>query len=285
MNITATMVSDLRRLTGAGMMDCKKALEKTAGDMQAAEIEIAKAGNRKAEKTASRTAAEGLITLASGPQAMALVEVNCETDFVARDTHFTEFCQKTAEQVLKNQNAAIDPLKAQVEADRQALVGKIGENLQVRRAAYLAAPAGQVIGAYVHSGKIGVLVQLIGGDAAIAKDIAMHVAASRPEYLSAKTVPADRIAKETDIFMAQSESSGKSKEIIEKMVQGKLNKYLAEICLLSQPFVKNPDQTVAQFLQEKKAEVVTYIRLAVGEGIEKKTANFADEVAGMMGGK
>ena len=294
--ITAAMVSELRQRTGAGMMDCKKALVAAAGDMEVAEHEIAKAGNRKAEKTAARVAVEGTIVCANNESntEMVLVEINCETDFVAKDGSFLDFCRAVAQLVLRSKEEQVALLKDKplttasnqtLEEARQALVGKIGENIQVRRAIYVNAEDG-VVGSYIHSGRIGVLVRLKGGDNALAKDLAMHVAALQPQYLSPSDVPADRLAKETEIFMAQSENTGKPAAIVEKMMQGRLNKYLNEICLIGQPFVKNPDVTVAQLLKEKQATVVSYVRLAVGEGLEKKAeSNFADEVAQMIGGK
>ncbi len=293
-NITAAMVSELRQRTSAGMMECKKALEKTGGDMKLAEIEIAKAGNRKAEKTATRTAAEGVIMLAATAdnRKMTLVEVNCETDFVAKDSNFLNFCQSVAQTVLLTGETQVETLKAHslngssVEETRQALVGKIGENIQVRRAVLMNAADNELLGAYVHGGRIGVLIRLQGGDAALAKDLAMHIAANNPEYISSKDVPSERVAQEKEIFMAQGENSGKPKEIVEKMLQGRLNKYFNEICLLGQPFVKNPEQTVEQLLKAKNASVLSYVRFSVGEGIEKKAAaSFAEEVAQISGGK
>ena len=294
--ITASMVNELRQRTGAGMMDCKKALVAANGDMDVAEHEIAKAGNRKAEKTAARVAVEGAIVAAHNDvyTEMALVEINCETDFVAKDASFLEFCRSVAQLVLRHKEEQVALLKDQplttdshqtLEEARQALIGKIGENIQVRRAVYVNATDG-VVGHYIHGGRIGVLVRLKGGDNALAKDLAMHVAALQPQYVSPEEVPAERLAKEKEIFMAQSENTGKPAEIVEKMIQGRLNKYLNEICLVGQSFVKNPDITVAQLLKEKHASVVSYGRLAVGEGLEKKAeSNFADEVAQMIGGK
>lgn len=294
--ITASMVNELRQRTGAGMMDCKKALVAANGDMEVAEHEIAKQGNRKAEKNSARIAVEGVVVCAANATntEMVLVEVNCETDFVAKDASFLEFCRQVAQLALVSKQEDVALLKDttlssasnhSLEEARQALVGKIGENIQVRRAVYVDGSDG-VLGAYIHSNRIGVLVRLKGGDNALAKDLAMHVAALQPQYLSPSEVPADRLAKEKEIFMAQSENTGKPPEIVEKMIQGRLNKYLNEICLIGQPFVKNPDQTVEQHLKAKQASIVSYVRIAVGEGLEKKAeSNFADEVAQMIGGK
>lgn len=291
--ITAAMVNELRQKTGAGMMECKKALVATNGDMDAAEKEIAKSGSRKAEKTASRTAAEGTITFALAGERGALLEVNCETDFVGRDESFLAYSKKVAELALSSQQVDMEALKLMafssdetVEKARANLVGKIGENIQLRRGALLAAPQGGHLGIYLHGSKIGVLVSIEGGDAALAKDLAMHIAASRPEFLSPDKVPAARVEREKELLMLQSAESGKPKEIIEKMVQGRLNKYFAELCLTGQPFIKNPDQTVEQLLKEKKASVKDFVRFEVGEGIEKKAElSFADEVAKMSGEK
>ena len=292
--ITASMVNELRQRTGAGMMECKKALVAVNGDMDEAEKEIAKSGSRKAEKNASRTAAEGTIAFASGSGTGALLEVNCETDFVGRDASFLDYAKQVAELVLSSGETEMSAIKAMtfpgssetVEQTRAALVGKIGENIQLRRASHLKAPANGHLGVYMHGSKIGVLVSIAGGDAALAKDVAMHVAASRPEFLSPDKVPSARVDREKELLIAASSESGKPKEIIEKMVQGRLNKYFAELCLIGQPFIKNPDQTVAQLLKEKNASVENFIRFEVGEGIEKKAeASFADEVAQMSGAK
>jgi elongation factor Ts len=284
MAVTAAMVKELRDRTGAGMMECKKALVETNGDIDAAIDYLRKSGLAQADKKASRVAAEGKIALslsADGKQAV-MVEVNCETDFVAKDESFNSFANAVAANALSEGPADVEALLVTrigdetVEQARQTLVNKIGENVQVRRFARIASDG--TIGAYVHGGKIGVLVDLSGGDESLARDLAMHIAALNPEYVSDKDVPAEIIAREKDILVAQAESSGKPAEIIEKMVTGRLRKHLAGITLLGQTFVKDGDLTVGKLINQNNASVNGFERLAVGEGIEKKEANFADEV-------
>jgi len=284
MAVTAVQVKELRERTGAGMMECKKALVETSGDLEAAIEHLRKSGLAQADKKASRVAAEGKIALAvsaDGKQA-AMVEVNCETDFVAKDASFNEFADAIAANILQHAPANVDALlqtpvgNATVEESRQALVAKIGENVQVRR--FVGRSSEGQLGSYVHGGKIGVLVELTGGSEELARDLAMHVAALNPQFVSAEDVPADVLAKEKEILLAQAEGSGKPAEIVEKMVSGRLRKQLADITLLGQPFVKDGDVTVAKLLQQHNAEVVGFDRIVVGEGIAKKDANFADEV-------
>jgi elongation factor Ts len=284
MAVTAAMVKELRDRTGAGMMECKKALVETNGDIDAAIDYLRKSGLAQAEKKSSRVAAEGKIALSlseDGKHAV-MVEVNCETDFVAKDENFNAFADAVAANALSEDPADVEALLATrignetVEQARQALVNKIGENVQVRRFARLASDG--TIGAYVHGGKIGVLVDLSGGDESLARDLAMHIAALNPEYVSDEDVPAEIIAHEKDILVAQAESSGKPAEIIEKMVTGRLRKHLAGITLLGQAFVKDGDLTVGKLIKQNNASVNGFERLAVGEGIEKKESNFADEV-------
>ncbi len=284
MAVTAAQVKELRERTGAGMMECKKALVETGGDLEVAIEHLRKSGLAQADKKASRVAAEGKIAFASsddGKQAV-LVEVNCETDFVAKDDNFNQFADAVAANALTGNPADVEALMATplgdstVEQSRQALVAKIGENIQVRRFERKATDG--VLGAYVHGGKIGVLVDLAGGSAELAKDLAMHVAALNPAFVSEDDVPAEVIAKEKEILVAQAESSGKPADIIEKMVAGRLRKQLAELTLLGQPFVKDGDVTVAKLLQQNNASVNGFTRLEVGEGIEKQESNFADEV-------
>jgi elongation factor Ts len=284
MAVTAAQVKELRERTGAGMMECKKALVETGGDMDGAIEQLRKAGLAQADKKASRVAAEGRIALAlsaDGGKA-AMVEVNCETDFVAKDDSFNAFANAVAAKVLEQSPADVEALSGTriggdtVEQARQALVAKIGENIQVRRFVQRASQG--PLGAYVHGGKIGVLVEIAGGDEELAKDLAMHVAALNPQFVSEADVPAEIVAKEKEILLAQAESSGKPAEIIEKMVSGRLRKQLAEITLLGQPFVKDSDITVAKLLDQNKARVLGFDRIVVGEGIEKKESNFADEV-------
>ena len=284
MAVTAAMVKELRERTGAGMMECKKALVETDGDMEAAIEHLRKSGLAQADKKAGRVAAEGKIALAvsdDGKQAV-MVEINCETDFVARDENFVSFADAVAANALSENPADLEALlntsigTETIEHARQALVTKIGENVQVRR--FVGVSTEGTIGAYVHGGKIGVLVETTGGDEALARDLAMHVAALNPEYVSADDVPAEMIAREKDILIAQAESSGKPAEIIEKMVSGRLRKHLSGITLLGQPFVKDGDLTVGKLLDQQNASVNLFERLAVGEGIDKQESNFADEV-------
>ena len=285
MAITATMVKELRERTGAGMMDCKKALVETSGDVNAAIELLRKTGLAQADKKAGRIAAEGQVILAkndAGNQAV-LLEVNCETDFVAKDENFQSFAGRVAEIALTCDAADVDALLNadfgdghSVEHARQALVAKIGENIQVRR--FTRTEAADGLGAYIHGGRIGVTVALEGGDAALAHDIAMHIAASDPAYIAADDVSADILAKEKKFLVAQAAESGKPEEIIEKMVAGRLRKFLAEITLLGQPFVKDPDMTVEKLLNQHDASVSGFNRLVLGEGIEKREDNFAEEV-------
>jgi elongation factor Ts len=296
MAVTAAMVKELRERTGAGMMECKKALVETGGDMDTAIEFLRKSGLAQADKKASRVAAEGKIVLAmaEGGKEAVMVEVNCETDFVAKDGSFIAFADAVANNALNQAPADIDALMAtnidggNVEQARQALISKIGENIQVRR--FVRDSTQGTLGAYVHGGKIGVLVDISGGDEALARDLAMHVAALSPEFVSADDVPADVLAREKDILNAQAEAESKASkkpkppEIIEKMVTGRLRKHLSGITLLGQPFVKDGDVTVAKLLEQKSASVNGFNRIAVGEGIEKKEENFADEVMQQVSG-
>jgi elongation factor Ts len=285
MSISAETVKTLRERTGAGMMECKKALIETGGDLDAAAEIMRKAGLAKADKKAGRIAAEGMIaTVQSGDgRAALLAEVNCETDFVARQPEFQAFAAEVARAALAATAVtpeALASLKlasgATVDETRRNLVAKIGEKIDVRRAAILRAP--ERIGAYVHGTRIGVLVAVKGGDEALARDLAMHVAALNPQYVSPSDVPADVVAKEREILAAQAAAEGKPAAIVEKMVEGRLRKYLAEICLTGQPFVKDPDTSVGQLLERSSASVTGFLRYEVGEGIEKKQENFAAEV-------
>ena len=285
MSITASQVKELRERSGAGMMECKKALVETGGDMDAAIEHLRKSGLAKADKKAGRVAAEGAIIEASDERGAVLVEVNCETDFVAKDENFRRFAQRIAELALSADSDDIAALAEaeyeaggdSVDARRQQLVAQLGENIQIRRTRRLARGEG-VIGAYIHGGRIGAMVTLEGGDAELARDIAMHVAAMNPQYLDADAVPADVLEQEKDILRAQAEESGKPPEIVEKMITGRLNKRLAEITLVGQPFVKDSDQTVGKLLQSRGARIVEFVRLEVGEGIEKEEGDFAAEV-------
>lgn len=285
MAITASLVKELRERTGSGMMECKKALVEADGDIEAAADILRKSGAAKADKKAGRTAAEGLIVFKSTDdgKSAVMVEVNCETDFVAKDENFINFTSAVAQAALDNQPADIDALLAlpleggdSVADTTKNLIAKIGENMNVRR--FVSRATDGILVNYMHGGRIGVMVEMKGGDESLAKDIAMHIAASRPTCVSEDEVPADIIEKEKEIFSAQAAESGKPPEIIEKMIGGRIKKFLKEITLLGQPFVKDPDQTVEQLLKSAGATVVGFDRLEVGEGIEKKVENFAEEV-------
>ncbi len=282
MQITASLVKELRERTGAGMMDCKKALQEANGDIEVAIEEMRKSGAAKAAKKAGRIAAEGVITIKQDGQDITILETNCETDFVAKDENFVTFTNKVIEAIIANNPTDVDALMQislgdqTVEAANQELVAKIGEKITVRRFEKMTA-SGQ-LGSYSHGDRIGVVVELEGGDEALAKDLAMHIAASKPVCVSEDQVPQDVLDKEKEIFSAQAAESGKPPEIIEKMVTGRIQKYLKEITLLGQPFVKDPDQTVAKLLKAANASVTSFLRYEVGEGIEKKVDNFAEEV-------
>ncbi|UJP06038.1 MAG: translation elongation factor Ts [Nitrosomonas sp.] len=288
--ITAGMVKELREMTGLGMMECKKALVETNGDMKAAEDLLRIKSGAKASKAAGRVAAEGVIGafISADGRSGALVEVNCETDFVARNEDIINFAKSLAElstaknftDVASLSDTAM-PNGETVEASRKALVMKLGENISIRRCGRHET-AGQ-LAYYLHGTKIGVMVDHNGGDEILGKDIAMHIAASKPMCVSEEQVSADVLAHERQIFAAQAAESGKPANIIEKMVDGRIAKYLAEITLLGQPFVKDPEQTVAQLLAKKAAKVNGFTMFVVGEGIEKKTENFAEEVKAQMG--
>ena len=282
MSITAAQVKELRERTGAGMMECKKALVETSGDMDAAIEHLRKSGLAKADKKAARVAAEGAIVEASTGTLSVLVEVNSETDFVAKDDNFRGFAEEVA--TLALDSADVETLSGKtmasgstVEDARQQLVSKVGENVQIRRIAHMKAEDGAV-GTYIHGGRIGVMVGVSGGDEELARDIAMHVAALNPAFRDEADVPAEVLEKEKEILVSQAADSGKPAEIIEKMVQGRLKKHLAEITLTGQPFVKDGDVTVGQLLENKGASVIGFVRLEVGEGIEKEETDFAAEV-------
>ncbi len=284
MAITAQLVKELRERTGAGMMECKKALVETNGDLEAANEHLRKAGLAKADKKAGRVAAEGVIAKAENDSEAVIVEINCETDFVAKDDSFKAFSAQVAQAALNISGDDIAELSEQsidggqtVETARQALIARIGENIQVRRLARVS-KSEQTVNVYIHGGRIGVIAALQDGDSDLAYDMAMHIAAFSPAYISSDNVPADVIAKEKEILVAQAADSGKPAEIIEKMVSGRLRKQLDEITLYGQPFVKDNDISVGKLLQQKNAQVKSFVRLAVGEGIEKEETDFAAEV-------
>lgn len=284
--ISAALVMKLRELTGAGMMDCKKFLQQTNGDIEEAMKEMRKAGQSKADKKANRTAAEGVIVvaLADDGHRAVMLEVNSETDFVSRDDNFTRFANSVVETALQTNAQDIDDLAGKalqgsdlsVEQARQELVAKIGENIKLRRLAHM--ECDDVIGHYLHGNKIGVLVALKNGDEQLAKDISMHIAASKPIVVNRDQVSAEAIENEREIFTAQARESGKPQEIIDKMIEGRISKFADEVSLLGQSFVKDPNKKVGQLLKENNAEVVGFTRFEVGEGIEKKEDNFVEEV-------
>ncbi len=284
--ITAKLVAELRERTGAGMMECKRALEAVGGEIEAAVEKMRKEGQAKADKKAGRVAAEGRIVaaLSSDAKSGVLVEINCETDFVGKDESFVAFANEVAQVALTGKPSSVDALNSlklasgeTVDEKRRALIAKLGENMNVRRLQRVETASGR-IASYLHGSRIGVLVAAEGGDEQLGKDIAMHVAASNPGYVSTSDVPADIRAKEREILISQAEGSGKPREIIEKMVEGRLNKFLAENTLLGQPFVRDPEQTVEKLLKAKSAKVTAFVRFEVGEGILKEQKDFAEEV-------
>jgi len=285
MNITADTVKQLRERTGAGMMECKKALVETKGDLDAAAELMRRQGLAKADKKSTRVAAEGVIVIAKAGDARtaAMVEVNCETDFVARGPDFRAFAQAVAECALAARPADLAAFAEarlasgeSVEQRRRELVAKIGENISVRRFVVMSSP--DQLGAYVHGTRIGALVAVRGGPASLAYDLAMHVAASSPRYLSAAQVPADVVAKEREILTEQAQGEGKPPEIVAKMVEGRLRKALSEITLTGQAFIKDLDVTIEKVLKGAQAEALGFERCEVGAGIEKKTDDFVAEV-------
>ena len=285
--ITAGLVKELRELTGLGMMECKKALMEANGDLKKAEELLRIRSGAKASKAAGRVAAEGVIGAYLSPDAKSgsLLELNCETDFVARNDDFVAYAQALAEIVATRKPADVAALVAYpgVETQRQAMVQKIGENITIRRFSQLQVKEGTPakLAQYVHSGRIGVLVEYEGAED-VGKDVAMHISFSRPAYLSKSEVPADIVERERGILAARAAESGKPAEIVAKMVEGGLNKFLAESTLLGQPFIKDDKQSVEKMLGARKAKVLGFRFLVVGEGIEKKTSDFAAEVMSMV---
>ncbi len=285
--VSASMVKELRERTGLGMMECKKALVEAGGDIEVAIEEMRKSSGMKAAKKAGRTAAEGIasVKVAEDGSYGVLVEVNSETDFVARDDNFLGFVAKVVDKAFETKESDVAALMAgELESAREALVQKIGENISVRRVVVVAADGGAV-GSYVHSNmRIGVLVALKGGDVEVARDVAMHVAAVNPSVAKPEEMPAELIEKEREIYTAQAQESGKPAEIIEKMIDGRIRKYLAENSLTEQAFVKDPDTTVGKLLKGAGADIIGFIRFEVGEGIEKDEVDFAAEVAAQLKG-
>jgi len=286
--ITASLVKELRERTGSGMMECKKALVETDGNIEAAAELMRKSGAAKADKKAGRVAADGAIkvTVSDDGKSAVILEINSETDFVAKDDNFQAFADDVLTTVAQQKPASVEALSAMtmgngqsVEEARQALIAKVGENIQVRR--FEMVESDNSIASYLHGARIGVLVDS-SADAGLARDIAMHIAAANPQFVDRDAVPAEFVEKEKSILIAQAESSGKPPEIIEKMIQGRLDKFLAEVTLLGQPFVKDPEQKIEKLLATAGASVTGFVRYEVGEGIEKKVEDFAAEVASQL---
>ncbi|GMQ83822.1 MAG: translation elongation factor Ts [Gammaproteobacteria bacterium] len=293
MAITAAQVKELRQRTGCGMMECKNALVEADSDMDAAAEALRKSGLAKADKKAGRIAAEGMIVveISGDGRKAVMVEVNSETDFVASKSEFRDFARAVARRILKDAPADVDALLAlpledggeTIEQARRGLIAGIGENINIRRFVHREASGG-ALSSYLHGDRIGVLVEVGGGDAGLARDVAMHIAASKPLCVDDTGVSAEMLDKEKAIFTAQAEASGKPADIIEKMVSGRIRKFLGEITLQGQPFVKDPDQTVGKLLKGANARVLVFDRLELGEGVEKKTENFAEEVMAQVQG-
>ena len=277
MAVTAALVKELRDRTGAGMMDCKKALTETNGDIELAIENMRKSGAAKAAKKAGNIAAEGTILIKQAAGVAALVEVNCQTDFVAKDSNFLGFANEVADAAIAAVTT-VEELQAQFEEKRVALVAKIGENINIRRVQYI---NGDTLATYRHGDRIGVVVAG-SADEETLKQVAMHVAASRPEYVNPEDVPADVVAKEREVQIEIAMNEGKPAEIAEKMVEGRMKKFTGEVSLTGQPFIMEPKKSVGEFLKEKGIAVSAFVRLEVGEGIEKKVDDFAAEVAAQM---
>ena len=283
MSISASMVKELRERTGAGMMECKKALVETGGNMEEAVETLRKSGQAKADKKSSRVAADGRIAVAVDGNKAAIAEINSETDFVTKDENFVGFVEAVVDAALTSDVEDVEALSSStlpdgrtIESARTDLVAKVGENISVRRFERVA--ASDHLGNYTHGARIGAVVSMSGGNAELARDIAMHVAAAKPLCVDEDGVPADTLERERRIFAEQAAESGKPPEIVEKMVTGRVAKFLKEITLLGQPFVKDPDMSVGKLLKSADAKVDGFVRYEVGEGIEKKQENFAEEV-------
>ena len=282
--ISASQVKELREKTGLGLMDCKKALEGANGDMELAIEELRKTSGVKASKKSGRSAADGLIAIESKAKEIFMIEVNCETDFVARDDSFVAFTKETLQTFTGNPESSLEELLNNgIEDNREKLVQKLGENIVVRRVAKT--ENSSTVGSYLHSNqKIGCIVSLDGGDESLANDIAMHAAATDPMAISPSDIPEEIVAKEREIFKAQSEESGKPAEIIEKMIEGKVSKFLAEVSLTEQDFVKDPNTKISQLLKDNNANILSFTRYEVGEGIEVEKVDFASEVMSQIEG-
>ena len=283
-NISASQVKELREKTGLGLMDCKKALEESQGDMELAIEELRKTSGIKASKKSGRSAADGLIAIKSQDDQYFMIEVNCETDFVARDDSFVEFTSQTLDSYVSNPESSLEEILAKgAEDSREKIVQKLGENIVIRRIAKT--NESSVTGSYLHSNqKIGCIVSLEGGDESLANDIAMHASATDPMAVTPSDIPTETVEKEREIFRAQSEGSGKPPEIVEKMIEGKVAKFLSEVSLTEQDFVKDPNVKISQLLKENNANILNFIRYEVGEGIEVEKVDFATEVMSQIEG-
>jgi elongation factor Ts len=283
-NISASQVKELREKTGLGLMDCKKALEESQGDMELAIEELRKTSGIKASKKSGRSAADGLIAIKSQEDQYFMIEVNCETDFVARDDSFVEFTSQTLDSYVSNPESSLEEILANgAEDNREKIVQKLGENIVIRRIAKT--EESSVTGSYLHSNqKIGCIVSLEGGDESLANDIAMHASATDPMAVTPSDIPTETVEKEREIFRAQSEGSGKPPEIVEKMIEGKVAKFLSEVSLTEQDFVKDPNMKISQLLKENNANILNFIRYEVGEGIEVEKVDFATEVMSQIEG-
>ena len=283
-NISASQVKELREKTGLGLMDCKKALEESQGDMELAIEELRKTSGIKASKKSGRSAADGLIAIKSQDDQYFMIEVNCETDFVARDDSFVEFTSQTLDSYVSNPGSSLEEILANgAEDNREKIVQKLGENIVIRRIAKT--EESSVTGSYLHSNqKIGCIVSLEGGDESLANDIAMHASATDPMAVTPSDIPTETVEKEREIFRAQSEGSGKPPEIVEKMIEGKVAKFLSEVSLTEQDFVKDPNMKISQLLKENNANILNFIRYEVGEGIEVEKVDFATEVMSQIEG-
>ncbi|MBC8222219.1 MAG: elongation factor Ts [SAR86 cluster bacterium] len=280
MSITASQVKELREMSGVGMMECKKALVETDGDLDKA-LDLLRANSSlKAEKKASRVAADGEIKIAENSEYFSLVEINSETDFAAKDSQFRDFAGEVAEYLINNKVTDMADLSSMFEEKRQSLIQSIGENIQLRRLQTLDVPSGGCIGAYLHSdGKLAAIVSIDTDNKELAKDLAMHVSATNPTCLQSEDIDPELLERERSIFLAQAEESGKDASIMEKMVEGKVKRFLSEVTLVSQGFVKNPDQSIEELLKENNTSILAFARLKVGEGIEVEVKDFAAEVA------
>jgi elongation factor Ts len=280
MSITASQVKELREMSGVGMMECKKALVETDGDLDKA-LDLLRANSSlKAEKKASRVAADGEIKIAENSEYFSLVEINSETDFAAKDSQFRDFAGEVAEYLINNKVTDMADLSSKFEEKRQSLIQSIGENIQLRRLQTLDVPSGGCIGAYLHSdGKLAAIVSIDTDNKELAKDLAMHVSATNPTCLQSEDIDPELLERERSIFLAQAEESGKDASIMEKMVEGKVKRFLSEVTLVSQGFVKNPDQSIEELLKENNTSILAFARLKVGEGIEVEVKDFAAEVA------